>query len=100
MRKKLVYIGIAILTTISGSLVLYNMAIQYLVPLYVKYKYGIFTKDASSVGIIGGSDGPTSIYLTNTEQQVSTPVFLILFILGLMYLFIMRRKSNKKDKTK
>jgi Na+-transporting methylmalonyl-CoA/oxaloacetate decarboxylase beta subunit len=98
MRKKFLYLGITIITTISGALVLYNLAIRYLVPIYLEYKYEVFTKDASSVGIIGGADGPTFIYLTNFKQQESTPLFLLLFILGLMCLFLMRRKENVKVK--
>ena len=98
MIKKLFPIGIAILTAISGVIVFYNLAIRYLIPFYLLHKNFGSLKDAASIGIIGSADGPTSIYLTNKNPLVSFPVFLLLFIMGILYFTFMRLRRNKKDK--
>jgi Na+-transporting methylmalonyl-CoA/oxaloacetate decarboxylase beta subunit len=95
MRNKLLSIGIAILTVITGIIVFYQLAIRYLVPMYLRFKYSVSTNDASAIGIIGGADGPTAIYLTNSNQKELFPVFLLLFIMGIMYFIINRLRRNK-----
>lgn len=96
MIKKTLPIGIAILTTISGILVLYRLVIRYLVPFYLEHKFGVSTKDASAIGIIGGADGPTSILVSNRSEQILMPVFLLLFIIGITY-FVYRQLRRKKE---
>jgi Na+-transporting methylmalonyl-CoA/oxaloacetate decarboxylase beta subunit len=96
MIKKTLPIVIAILTTISGIVILYNIVIRYLVPLYLEHKFGVSTKDASAIGIIGGADGPTSIYVSNRSEHILMPVFLLLFIIGITY-FVYRRLRRKKE---
>lgn len=98
MKKKLFPIGIAILTVISGVIVSYNLLIRYLIPIYLLHENFGYLNEAASIGIIGGADGPTSIYLTNKNSIVTSPVFLLLFIMGIMYFIVMRLRRNKKDK--
>ena len=97
MIKKALQIGIAILTAISGIIILYNLVIRYLVPLYLEYKFNVPIEDASAIGIIGSADGPTSIYIANTSEQKLMPVFLLLFIMGVTYFVYRRLRRKKKD---
>ncbi len=98
MIKKLIPIGIAIITAISGVIVLYHLVIFYLLPIYLLSKHSGFLQDAAAIGIIGGADGPTSIYVTNKNSLISIPVFLLLFIMGTLYFIFMRLRRNKKEK--
>lgn len=95
MGKKLLTITIALLTVLSGVIVIYHLVIFYLAPLYFTVKYRQDLKGAASIGIIGSADGPTSIYVFNTVSRFYFPVFLILFIAGTMY-FILRKLRRKR----
>jgi Na+-transporting methylmalonyl-CoA/oxaloacetate decarboxylase beta subunit len=97
MIKKALQIGIAILTAISGIVILCSLVIRYLVPLYLEHKFNVSTKDASAIGIIGSADGPTSIYVVDTSEQKLIPVFLLLFIMGVTYFVYRRLRRKKKD---
>ena len=96
MIKKMLPIGVAILTAISGIIMLYSLVIRYLVPLYLEYKFNVSTEDASAIGIIGSADGPTSIYVSNKSEQILMPVFLLVFIMGIIY-FVYRKLRRKKE---
>ncbi|MBI9011192.1 MAG: sodium ion-translocating decarboxylase subunit beta [Clostridiales bacterium] len=47
--------------------------------------YFISSKEASAVGIIGGSDGPTAIFLTS-KQPLNT--YIIIGLVGLLCIVI------------
>ena len=97
MLKKLIPIGIAILTVLSGIMVVFHAVIFYIVPKYLLSRYlGIFD-GAASIGIIGSADGPTSIYLVDTAYEASIPVFLVLFIAGILYFILMKYRKNRKQ---
>ena len=62
--------------------------------IYLVYKMHI--REAASIGIIGGADGPTTIYLS--QGAVSTLVvraFIIVVILIVFCISIIRRKHKK-----
>ena len=96
MIKKLINIGVAILTVLSGIIVVCHFVLYYLAPLYLLSKYKQDLNGAASIGIIGGADGPTSIYLVDTVYQSFIPVFLILFISGIVYFVVLRWRKNRK----
>ncbi len=102
MRKKLLSTGIAILTAISGIFILYNLVIRLLAYLYLEHKFGVSTKDASAIGIIGSADGPTSIYVSDKNEQILLPVIVLLFIMGIAYFVYqgLRRKNMLNRKIK
>lgn len=51
---------------------------------------GIFTKEAASIGIIGGADGPTAIYLAGRAWPA---LFAVGFsIVALLVWLLLRRK--------
>lgn len=100
MKKKLIPVGIAVITVVSGIIVLYHSLIRYLLPMYLGYMYlDKYDKlhQASSIGIIGGADGPTAIYLSNSSDLHLLPVFVLLFIAGVIYfVFTLIRRITKR----
>lgn len=63
---------------------------------YLSIKYRSDFKDASTIGIIGGADGPTAIYLSNSKSfPLISVIFMSLTIIGIMYLLFTKKKSYK-----
>ena len=57
-------------------------------------------KEASSIGIIGGADGPTAIYLTTSKigpSGLSWGSFLLLMLGITFVLWMIKVKLNKKE---
>lgn len=65
MGKEKLTMTVNILTIISAVITLISAAYSFLIPMFLWYKLQLNTSKASSIGIIGGADGPTAIYLTN-----------------------------------
>jgi Na+-transporting methylmalonyl-CoA/oxaloacetate decarboxylase beta subunit len=84
--------AITILTIITGVVALISASLSFLVRVYVLYKFNVNLNEASSVGIIGISDGPTSIFVADiTSYKPITGVFTLLTIIGGIYLISMRK---------
>ena len=81
--------------TIACALIAFTSAFfSYLLPLYLLYKLKRDIKDAGSVGIIGGADGPTAIYISGeTLSHWPTVIFSILAILVIIYLIIVKNSK-------
>lgn len=95
MRNKMLTRIIRALTIICALTTLFSVFSKSLLKLYFSYKFNTDIKDASAVGIIGGSDGPTEIFIGNQSTTHWVPViFAILTGLGVVYLIVDRR-SNK-----
>jgi len=87
--------AITILTIISVIVTLINLAYDFLLPLYLSYKLQTDLREASSIGIIGGADGPTSIYLSSQQSpHVVTTIFALLSIIGIIYLIFHKRSKR------
>ena len=93
MKKRVLRIVIGILTVICGLTALISAFFHPLLTLYVANKTNINIKNPGSVGIIGGSDGPTAIFVTNQNHSFwFTFLFTLLTILGVIYLIIEKQK--------
>lgn len=60
---------------------------------------GLLNTNAESIGIIGGADGPTTVFITSTVRKGLSPdtlVFLTVMILGLVGYFWFRRRKKKE----
>lgn len=87
---------ITILTVLCGLFTFISISFPCLLQLYLSYKFNMDTKNASSIGIIGGADGPTAIYLSSQlSSRFFTAVFALLTILGIIYLFVVKYKKNR-----
>lgn len=87
---------IAIFTVLCALIALISAFFNFLLPLYLSYKFNIDTRGAGSIGIIGGADGPTAIFVSG---QISphwfTTAFVLLTLLGIMYLVVAKYKKNQ-----
>lgn len=55
------------------------------------YKFLFLKKEVASIGIIGGADGPTTIFLTSKFINPEIIIFSIIFIVSLgIYIFLKR----------
>lgn len=87
---------ITIFTVICALVAFISLFSSYLLSLYLSHKFNIDTRDAGSIGIIGGADGPTAVYLSGQiSSHWFTVVFTTLAILGIIYL-IFAKNSVKK----
>ncbi|MDD3174152.1 MAG: sodium ion-translocating decarboxylase subunit beta [Herbinix sp.] len=89
--KKVIFI----ITIICSLATIINIICYKLMPMYLSYKFKTDLRNASAIGIIGGADGPTSIYVTKSpEFFVLFPIIMALFSLfGIAYLIITRNKK-------
>ncbi|CUH91640.1 hypothetical protein [Herbinix luporum] len=83
---------IKIFTLVCIIITVVSATINFLLPLLSLYKFKIHLNAYNSIGIIGGADGPTSVFVAyNSSPYLLTIIFGILSILGVVYLFITRK---------
>jgi len=93
--KKSKSIIIAALTVICALIALTGAFSGPLLALYLSYKFKINAKDAGSIGIIGGADGPTAIFVSgHNNSHWFTAIFALLAILGVIYLLKTKHSKN------
>jgi len=82
-------------TIVCALITLVSVSFDLLLPLYLSYKFNIDARDAGSIGIIGGADGPTTIYLSGQfSLRFFTTIFALLTMLGIIYLVVIKYKKN------
>lgn len=70
--------------------VLKHILLSLVVAIIINYLWGFITlREASSIGIIGGADGPTSVYVAgknsmSTQGMLITMVLLKAFLPGIL----------------
>lgn len=83
---------VKIITIITTIVAITSTAFRFGIHMYIFNKFDIKTDQASSIGIIGGADGPTAIFLTGSSPlYLTTIVFALLSIIGLLYLFFTKK---------
>lgn len=93
--KKMLLSKIILIISVASALISLVIGIcEYLLPLYLTQKYNLSPN--SSIGIIGGADGPTAIFVTcNLSNSLPiAPIFFLIAILGVVCLFFIRRFKN------
>ncbi|WMJ87177.1 sodium ion-translocating decarboxylase subunit beta [Anaerocolumna sp. MB42-C2] len=89
LKRKIV----VIITVLSILISLLQAVFKFLRPIYLSHKYDFDIGDASSIGIIGGADGPTAIYIASSQSGYFLAYLpAIISIIGIIYLI----KTNKK----
>ena len=72
---------VMIFTIISTAITLVSIGFNLLTP-----------QEASSIGIIGGADGPTAIYIAGRlSPHIFTGIFGFFSVVGMVYLFFTKR---------
>jgi Na+-transporting methylmalonyl-CoA/oxaloacetate decarboxylase beta subunit len=95
-RKRTVKI-ITILTVITAVITVISAAYEFLLPGFLSFVLRLDAKEASSIGIIGGADGPTAVYLTGQPPlRMITAVFALLTAAGTIcrHLLLKEEKIN------
>lgn len=83
---------ITVLTIITTLITLISASFSFWVRMYVLHKFNINSNKADSIGIIGSSDGPTSIFIAGIPSSNSvTIIFSLLSIIGLVYLISIKK---------
>lgn len=95
MKKERITKAVGILTIISAVITLISGIFNFLLPMYLLHKFQIDANGASSIGIIGGADGPTAIYVAGQSSSYSiTVIFVLITIAGIAYrIFIIKPKK-------
>ena len=87
---------IYIITAIAAIITAFQMVSYVLLPIYASFRLKKETSGSIRIGIIGGADGPTSIYLANSNIPIFYMIVpLAILVIGGVYL-IRTRKGKKK----
>jgi len=85
LKRKRAARAVTILTVITAVITIISAAYEYLLPVFLSFALHFDAREASSIGIIGGADGPTAIYLTGQPpMRVITAVFASLTVAGIL----------------
>jgi Na+-transporting methylmalonyl-CoA/oxaloacetate decarboxylase beta subunit len=85
LKRKRAARVVTILTVITAVTTIISAAYEYLLPVFLSLVLHFDAREASSIGIIGGADGPTAIYLTGQPPaRVITAVFALLTATGIL----------------
>lgn len=86
---------VKIATILCIMMTMFSVLYKQLLLLYLSLKYSSDFSDAAAIGIIGGADGPTAIYVSNSNSFPWLPViFMCLTIVGIIYLVYTKKKSD------
>lgn len=95
MKKEKLTKVVTILTIITATITLISVVFSFLIPMYLSYKFHIDTSKAGSIGIIGGADGPTAIYVTSQSSlHLGTVIFALLTVFGIIYLIVAKKATK------
>jgi len=93
-KEKLIKL-VGVFTIITTIITVISAAFNFLIPMYLAYKLHTDTNKVASIGVIGGADGPTAIYVTNQSYaNMIVVIFALLSITGIAYQ-IFAKKAKK-----
>jgi len=99
MKKKSIRV-ITVFTVVCALVAIASALFNSLLPLYLAYKFNVGMgniKNASSIGIIGGSDGPTAIFISGqSNPYLITIIFAFLAVVGVVFLIANKRTVKNK----
>jgi hypothetical protein len=80
----------------GGWLMAYGLLKQFGLPLYT-LQWILSPSEAASIGIIGGADGPTAIFVTSTAAGPDWDLILVSAIALLSFLAFLRLRKCKPN---
>lgn len=87
--------GITIFTIIFGIVALISGFFSFILPHHLSFVVNKTANDAGSVGVIGGADGPTAIFLSgSTSFHWFFAISALLTVLGITYIITTKHKKN------
>lgn len=94
MNNRRLKMTIIVIAAICILIVIGKVTCNLLLMAYLSYKYGADFKNAGSIGIIGGADGPTSIYLSGSPGPNSAVIFVLLAVIAAVLAVFYKKKSR------
>lgn len=86
---------ISILTVICALITLVCIFSDSLLKLYLSFRFKRNLMNAGSVGIIGGADGPTAVFVAGKlSLHWFTAIFALLTVLGIAYLIVTGKRRR------
>jgi Na+-transporting methylmalonyl-CoA/oxaloacetate decarboxylase beta subunit len=86
---------VTIVTFVATIITFISVVVSFLIPLCLSYKYHPDSSKVTSIGVIGGADGPTAIFVTNQlYPYLITFIFALISMVGIVYL-ILAKKATK-----
>lgn len=84
---------------VSGILTIIIAISDFIIEKFVKLvlKIDISSNNATSVGIIGGADGPTTIVLAENKPFLSKYIWMLIFLVITLACFLFWRKYSSID---
>lgn len=84
---------------VSGILTIIIAISDFIIEKFVKLvlKIDISSNNATSVGIIGGADGPTTIVLAENQPFLSKYIWMLIFLVITLACFLFWRKYSRID---
>lgn len=84
---------------VSGILTIIIAISDFIIEKFVKLvlKIDISANNATSVGIIGGADGPTTIVLAENQPFLSKYIWMLIFLVITLVCFLFWRKYSSID---
>lgn len=84
-------------TFVSGALALLTATSDFILKRVIVWALntGPSVKDAEAIGIIGGADGPTVIFLGENSKASNKPIWSLIFLLMTGIFFTMWKKQSK-----
>ena len=67
--------------------------------IYAQHRYSTLINDASAIGVIGSSDGPTAIFISNVTGVCSTLVIILqhsVLLFSMVFLIVRRVQRNHR----
>lgn len=82
--------------SMSMIMVISHYLYEFLIILFIRYAIGstFSSKEAASIAIIGGADGPTAFFTTFASNSVAIEYIFFFLVLILLYLPIKNALNN------
>lgn len=86
---------VGIITIISAIAALISEIFYFILPILLSHSFQPTSDKPNSIGIIGGADGPTTIYIAHQPSlHLFTIIAAMITVAGIAYLFIKRKQNN------
>lgn len=86
---------VGIITIISAVVTLVSELFYFILPLLLSHSFQPTSGKQNSIGIIGGADGPTAIYIAHQPSlHMVTIIAAMITVAGIAYLLIKRKQNG------
>ena len=84
---------------INGAITIMIALSDYIINQYIKFAFKIDApvNQASSIGIIGGADGPTAIFIAENQSFSNKYIWMLFFSFITGICFLLWKKTSKDN---